>query len=65
MAENVVLREFRYGNQFAFNVINSSLVNKSRQAMETIGPLEQYTSPGQMTVVAGGTLELFCVFSGG
>jgi len=62
LAENSQLKEYKFGNQFNFNVVINASVGASVEPYIT--PREQFYSPSNVTVLKGDSLELFCIVSG-
>jgi len=59
VVENVELRDYKFGNEFKFNVVPNS--NGTERQIDL---WEQFFSHSQVTVLKGQDLELFCVVSG-
>uniref|UniRef100_A0A915KQ03 Ig-like domain-containing protein n=1 Tax=Romanomermis culicivorax TaxID=13658 RepID=A0A915KQ03_ROMCU len=59
-SENMELKDYQFGYQFNFKVIR----NPRDLSQSHILPGRQYFSPKEVTVLKGGSLELFCIVSG-
>jgi len=61
-AENSQLKDYKFGNQFNFNVVRNPSVRTKLEPY--IIPREQFYSPSKVTILKGDSLELFCIVSG-
>lgn len=64
MAENVELKDYKFGYQFNFNVIRKPNTRKSLEPYVLPNSDFSYVSPDKITVLQGQSLELFCIHSG-